>query len=210
VFQRSLSWTPSIWSALTFWKSRNASHRDEEDKQEDYDGDVSTDYNEVSNLLTLEDTMDTAGEDAMHHMSLLDVNTSPEKQDVVFLTQSPPDVPLHQSNGDHGRLNNSSFLLDSETPVSTPQKDPYVAPLPPSSPLSPSQDPLAKVSDYIDNVLRPRGGECTDVEAIGLSMLIQSSVNCACFPVSKLTISTSHRLRNTSWNATELESVPPS
>lgn len=104
----------------------------------------------------------------------------------IFRPSYPVSRDDHSQKPQGDQSNKPDSLLDSEELAGNPRKDPYVAPLPPSSPLSPSQDPLAKVTDYIDNVLRPRGGECTDVEAIGLSMLIQSSVNCTCFPVSQV------------------------
>ncbi|KAF8519003.1 hypothetical protein BU17DRAFT_66165 [Hysterangium stoloniferum] len=76
---------------------------------------------------------------------------------------------------------NTSTISEDQVEATAPQKrPPYVAPLPPSSSqrqFGPYSDPIAKVSEYLETVVRPRGGECTDIEALGLSVLIQSSVN---------------------------------
>lgn len=159
-----------------FWKSRNVSH-EEEDEETDYEDDMSTDHDEMS--LDHNNTVPSAGEGDDHDMSPFNISTLSEEQVVTCLTRSPRHVHFQLPSGDEERLNNSSQST-LETPVRGGSRRPYVAPLPPSSPLRQSgspKDPLAQVSEYIDNVLRPRGGECTDVEALGLSMLIQSSVN---------------------------------
>lgn len=64
------------------------------------------------------------------------------------------------------------------TPV-RPLPVPYVAPIPPSSihmQQPNNSDPAAKVRNYLETVVIPRGGECTEVEVLGLSMLLQSTV----------------------------------
>lgn len=148
---------------------------EDDDDDEDYEGDVSNDHNAVS--LVHEDSMDITSEDVSYDMSPLNISNLSEEQVIAHLTQSSRHVHFQLPRGDQDRLNSPQSA--SENTVKDGQRHSYVAPLPPSSPLrqSRSQDPLAKVSEYIDNVLRPRGGECTDVEALGLSMLIQSSVN---------------------------------
>lgn len=121
----------------------------------------------------------SAGEGGDHDMSSFDTSTISEEQVLVSLTRSPRHVHFQLPNGDKEKSNRRSQST-SETPVKNGSQGTYVAPLPPSSPLRRSEfpkDPLTTVTEYIDTVLRPRGGECTDVEAIGLSVLIQSSVN---------------------------------
>ncbi|KAF8489310.1 hypothetical protein JB92DRAFT_1381499 [Gautieria morchelliformis] len=153
-------------------KSADASH-EEEDEEDEYDGDVSTGHDETSINHNI-----TFDEDGDHNMSPLNISNLSEEQVVASLTHAPRHVHFQLPNSDHERLDRSQST--TETPVRRGRNSAYVAPLPPSSPLNQSGsplDPLAKVSEYLDTVVRPRGGECTDVEALGLSVLIQSSVN---------------------------------
>lgn len=109
---------------------------------------------------------------------------SPIPRQVRFQLPSHSHHSTHISQNHNQNQNQNQFQRPSAASASSSlrRSSPYVAPLPPSSTLMQMQmgqqykDPLATVSDYLDNVVLPRGGECTNVEALGLSMLIQSSV----------------------------------
>jgi len=67
---------------------------------------------------------------------------------------------------------------------STLTRSAYVAPIPPSTaqrraPLvqeSQADNAVSKVTEYLEKVVAPRGGECTAAEARALSLILQSSV----------------------------------
>ncbi|KAF8587851.1 hypothetical protein K439DRAFT_741169 [Ramaria rubella] len=182
-------WTPSIWNALTFWKSSNASRNEqEEEKDEDHEEAQQSDFDGSPDSLNRNITMRNVEDNEDYDTSLVESNMSSvsdasEAQVLSQLTmQSARHVRFQLPNGDRRRSQFDLPLPSSlDTPLKSSSPKAYSAPLPPSSPFrhsdSPPKDPLSQVSQYIDTVIRPRGGECTDVEALGLSMLIQSSVN---------------------------------
>jgi hypothetical protein len=146
---------------LAFWRSNK-------EAEEETDGEEEVPEEEAQNSTDLSGAADES-------LSMMDTSAISEDQVTGQLLSRSPRQVRFQLSGD--RENRTS----PEAGTATQQKYvPYVAPLPPSS-LRQSgslySDPLAKVSEYLDTVVLPRGGECTDVEALGLSMLIQSSVN---------------------------------
>ncbi|GJJ11024.1 hypothetical protein Clacol_005253 [Clathrus columnatus] len=172
----SRGWRPTIWKALTFWRSEDTQSSDEDSDPSEEVAEPNVGENGKDAGTQVQEVVEDGNDADSSSM----MNSSIVSEDQVFrqlISPTPRQVRFQLPSPSLNSRRISPFQPGPSVPFTSRRQQPYVAPLPPSSSLNKTgEDPLEKVSQYLDNVIRPRGGEVSGVEAMGLTMLIQSAV----------------------------------